>query len=146
MVSREKGLFPGMLGLKWRMCTLQTSFFHSTPALLQCTHSDLRERLALFHSCLFWVLQLHLRLSSSSGFSVLEALIGLSCTRSLPHWKDRAVCLSHHFQLVLSFTSSPKAQCVTRPHCYHALICNLNPKWRIFFISKLHSFPHKTPR
>lgn len=34
--------------------------------------------------------------------------------------------------------SAPWPQCVTRPHCYHALICNLNPECCIF------SFPNST--
>lgn len=47
VVSRERGLFPGMLGSKWRMCTLQTSFYpqlqlsYSVPALTCRRSSDL---------------------------------------------------------------------------------------------------------
>lgn len=106
--------------------------FPSSPALLQCTRFDLWETLGSFS---FLPLQGAASPSPQcSRLSVLEALIGLS----LPNCKDRVLRLSHHFQLLLCFTYSPGPQCVTRPHCYHALICNLNPKCCIF------SFPHST--
>lgn len=63
-----------------------------------------------------------------SSFTVLEAS---DC-------KDRALCLSHHFQDLLCCTYSPEPQCVTQLHCYHTLICNLNPQLCIF------SFPSST--
>lgn len=109
--------------------------FPSAPALLQCTRSDLWGDPWIFF------------ISASSGCCscisistalqivvVLEALIGLS----LPSCKNIVLRLSHHFQLLLCFTYSPEPQRVTRPHCYHTLICNLNPKCCIF------SFPHST--
>lgn len=45
------------------------------------------------------------------------------------------LCLSHQFQLLLCFTYSLSHSVLTRPHCYHALICNLNPKCCIFSFS-----------
>lgn len=52
--------------------------FRSAPALLQCTPSDLREKLGL---CPIRALQSHLHLCSALD-SLLEAIIGLSCSLS----------------------------------------------------------------
>lgn len=101
--------------------------FHSATSLLQCTRFDLRERLRSFHFCLFRVLQMHLHLHSAPD-SRCQRFLEVSVVLSLPDCKDRALCLSHLLRLLLCFTYSPEPQCATRPHCYHTLICNLNPK------------------
>lgn len=113
---------------------LPADLLYPAPSLLQCTRSDLQESLPSFHLCLFRVLLLHLFLCR------LQAVNAGGFNKSQPHsnYKDRALCLSHHFQLLLCLTYSPKPQCVTLPHCYHTLICNLNPKCCIF------SFPNST--
>ena len=128
--SRERGLFLGMWRSKWRMCTPQTSFStqprlcYSAPAPTCGRGSDLF---------------IYASSGCCSCISVSAALQILSVRGfNRSYCKDRALCLSLHFQLLLCFTCSPEPQCVTRPHCYHALICNLNPKCRIF------SFPNST--
>lgn len=134
----ERGVcFQECRGSKWRMCTLETSYFpqlqlcNSVPALTCGRGSN------LFICASSWCCS---RISVSAAFQILSVW-GFNWSQPyspLPTVKT-ALCLSHRFQLWLCFTCSPEPQCVTRPHCYHALICNPNPKCCIFI-----SFPNST--
>lgn len=62
-VGWEKGRFASRnVGVKVENVLPADLLLHSAPALLQCTRSDLLERLRSFHFCLFRVLPLHLHL------------------------------------------------------------------------------------
>lgn len=130
-VSRERGLFSGMSGSKWRMCTVQTSFFTPLQLCYSLSAPTCGRGCDLF-------------ISASSGccscisiFAALQIVSVRGFNRSQLYSPLLTVNLrlSHHFQLLLCLTYSLSHSVLTQLHCYHVLICNLNPKCCIFSFS-----------
>lgn len=107
-------------------------FLRSAPALLQSTCSEPAGEAAIFS-----FVPLQGAAVASPIFAALQIFSVRGFNRSQLYSPLLTVnlCLSHHFQLLLCFTYSLSHSVLTRPHCYHALICNLNPKCWIFSFS-----------